>query len=247
VSTPIDRSRRRARPLLSGAAAALALGALLLAAGPAVAATPLELELRGGGSSCTTDAVTRMESCVRVNGNSAPYPDGTLLALEADLTAPDPLGFVPIRFLDFWIPDVEIVFDQLFFVDAPAKITGLWHPDTGEIELDPFDVAISGGMTGTASDFPLTTEHLASQTCSSGSSTAEMTGAQLTTDPTQGTPGTLSLTGSDCIEDPGETMLLVLTGDVVSLPEPAEVALGAAALATLALLRGARRGRTRPS
>ena len=221
---------------------ALALTFFLPSLGARAETIFYDFRLTSTGAVCNPDADV---SCVRYNGDTALYPDGFRLRMEADFDS-QVGNVVPLSFPNFFIPDVQR-FGELVEIDTPAQIEGFWNVATGELSIDAAPVDFPGVVLGGAQldPFELTTNALP------GDLFCAETIPPMAGFPTLGgmqDPGFAVLVARDCVQGPGlnETFFVVLAGTLEYLPEPGSSALaGAAALAlgTVASTRRRRRSR----
>jgi len=197
-----------------------------------------DLRLTSTGAVCNPDVDV---SCVRYNGDTALYPDGFELRVEANFDG-QVGNLVPLAFPNFFIPDVQR-FGELVEIDTPFDVKGFWDLSTGELNIDPAPVEFpTVVLGGTALDpFELTSNALP------GDLNCAQTIPPMAGLPVQGSiedPGFVVLVGRDCVQGPGlnEPFFVVLAGTLEYLPEPGAGALAWAAALALGAVASAKRG-----
>ena len=213
------------------------------------APTLYELHLDSDAGICNPDSPV---SCVRYDGNSTDYVDGTVLDVEADFD--NQIGDeVPLVLPDLFLPDVPLGLGDIVEIEAPGEggngglVTGAWNLTTGELIIDLSPVLFPNLVLGGASvdPFELTTGGLPGELfCEQ--TIPPMVGSPILGSPTN--PGAVTVVGRACVQAPGvnEAFFVVLSGTLEFLPEPGAGALTCAAAAALAALAGANKRASGP-
>ena len=175
------------------------------------------------GGVCSADAPD--VSCVRYNGDSALYPFGESLPIDADFGSAVGNN-VPITLPGFYLPDVVQAFDTIT-IEATGEVSGpppsgTWNIATGTISLDlgpvDFPEVVQGGAI--VDPFDMVTAPLAGNVVCE-QTIPPMTGAPLSPGGTVN-PGDVTIVGRSCVTRPNtslnESFFVVLRGTMV--PEP---------------------------
>lgn len=248
--------RPRSRGRRCGAARGPALGALLGALGLAAAAMPagattlFDLDLGLETTSCNA-APSELSSCVKAAGSSGLYGTPQTVRIGFDFAGASG-GVVPIEIRGLTFPDTAGSFGESVSFSLPETLTGTWDSGSAAstVELDPFELTLSGALNDTE-QFSMTTGSVPARTgCDLHVS---MSGIGLTGDPRDG-PAELGLVGSACVdeltlpdspESGQEELFAIVSGTTTgtAVPEPGTMALLGVGLFSLGASGGSARRR----